>query len=146
MRAVICSITTAGAYAVADTVRPEPMFGPAFWTVIATSVLGYVWIAYKEARDRRWKKEDEAARAQHDKEARIGREAILERLNEGIGKVDENTELTKEGIRAANNYNEKIVSAHDTAVAAIEAVKANAGIDSTLKPGQMVSSPLPKST
>jgi ADP-ribosylglycohydrolase len=105
---------------------PEGTFGPTFWAtigLIVTTVLGFVFQAYREARDRRWKREDAEAKAQiatlaeeHEKAAEQGRKLIVE-------KIDENTQMNAEAIKVANNLNEKVAAAHETAAAALAAVQ-----------------------
>lgn len=95
------------------------------------------WNIEKDERDRRWKIEDAAEKAriaeaaleqarlaeEHEKAAQEGRKMLAEKIDAGIQKIDENTQLTKNGIEVANNYNDKIRAAHEMAAAALAEVK-----------------------
>lgn len=141
MSAFATSATVATVYYIADTIAPEPKFGPAFWTVVVSLLMGYTWDGYKDWRNRRWRMIDEKAKAliaeqvekqsrlaeEHDKAAQQGRQMLAE-------KIKENTKATVEGIAATK---EAVVHVAENVAAVAKVVKAE-----TPHAGQMVSSPL----
>lgn len=100
--------------AVATEPAAEATFGPTFWAtvgLIVTTVLGFIFQAYRESRDRRWKREDAGAKA------------------EMVEKLDANTEITKQGlefnkqaIAVANNFNAKLAQSHADLAQSVQSV------------------------
>lgn len=105
----------------------EPTFGPTFWatvglivTTVITTVGGWIWQGYKEARDRRWRIEDAKAKE--------GIAALaVDTKDTLVAKIDENTEMNRQALDAANNLNLKMAAAQETVAQAAEMVKKQVG-------------------
>lgn len=114
----------AGIVAVATAIPPdpEPTFGPTFWatvglivTTLITSVIGVVFQAWKEGRDRRWRIEDARAKETIRQVAENTKDELAQ-------KIDANTEISVRAFEAANNLNEKMLRTQQTAAAAARTV------------------------
>jgi hypothetical protein len=96
----------AGIVAVATALPPdpEPTFGPTFWAtvgLILTTLAGFAFQAYREARDRRWRAEDDAKKE-------VIRQVAVETKEVLAAKIDENTAISVAAFDAANNFNAKL--------------------------------------
>lgn len=120
----------AGIVAVATAIPPdpEPTFGPTFWatvglivTTLITSVIGVLFQAWKEARDRRWRIEDARAKETIRQVAENTKDELAQ-------KIDANTEISVRAFEAANNLNEKMLRTQQAAAAAARTVAEAANV------------------